>query len=130
VLKHVYSETLLPERLAKAEKVIYIRKSNTIVINFHFQQHTIMENAISQLQIIPSAFNRGAVCLLKVRQYHCKLELKVCVTSFSQFISPPEILFLSEVNDKLSVNVIDNEVDVSDDDIDSADKASYIQLIH
>ena len=69
------------------------------VLKFHIEQHTALVDAILQLQAVPSEFNRGAVCLLKIRKYHCERELKACSKSFSHLIPIPEISFsLEEVH--------------------------------
>ena len=41
-------------------------------LKFHIEQRTALADTILQLQSIPSEFNCGAVCLLKIRQYHCE----------------------------------------------------------
>lgn len=82
------------------------------ILKFHIEQHTALADTILQLQAVPSEFNRGAVCLLKIRQYHCERELIACIKSFSHFIPIPEISFSLE---EIHYNEI--EFDSSEDGI-------------
>lgn len=78
------------------EELELLKSEMQNVLKFHIEQHTALADTILQLQAVPSEFNRGAVCLLKIRQYHCEQELKACIKCFSHLIPIPEISFSLE----------------------------------
>ena len=95
-----------------AEELELLKAEMQNVLKFHIEQHTALVDTILQLQAVPSEFNRGAVCLLKIRQYHCERELKACIKSFSHLIPIPEISFSLE---EMHYNEV--EFDTSEDGI-------------
>ena len=78
------------------EELELLKSEMQNVLKFHIEQRTVLADTILQLQSIPSEFNRGAVCLLRIRQYHREQELKACIKSFSHLIPIPEISFSLE----------------------------------
>ena len=121
-------DALMKEKRAIEERDLLKREMEN-VLHFHLQQHTILATSISQLQSLPSAFNRGAVCLLKIRQHHYEEEIKACIKSFPKSIKVPEIPFPVDdptLDSQCPTLVPPNETESSDSDGDE----DYTRLFH
>lgn len=102
------------------------------VLHFHLQQYTSLANSIVHLQSVPSVFNEGAICLLKLRQQQYEVEVKACIKSFPKSITVPEIPFPLEPaddtslvqNSRCSTLAASNETESSDSDEDEDDPCS------
>ena len=66
------------------------------VIRFHLQQHASLGHSISHLQSVPSVFNRGSVCLLKIKQYQYETAITGYIQSFPKSLNIPDITFLTQ----------------------------------
>ena len=66
------------------------------VVRFHLQQHALLGSTISLLQSVPSLFNWGAVCLLKIKQHQYETMIKGYIQSFPRSLNIPEIPFCTK----------------------------------
>ena len=66
------------------------------VIRFHLRQHASLGRSISYLQSVPSVFNRGSVCLLKIKQHQYETVITGYIQSFPKSLNIPDISFLTQ----------------------------------
>ena len=82
------------KRAIEEQDLLKVEMEN--VVRFHLQQHALLGSTISLLQSVPSLFNRGAVCLLKIKQHQYKTMIKGYIQSFPRSLNIPEIPFCTE----------------------------------
>ena len=120
---------LLKKQRAIEEKVM-IKSEMDNVLQFFLQQHTSLTNAISQLQSTSSNYYRGAMCLLKIKQYHYEKEIRNCIKLFSSVIEVPEVSFPLESTELGVVEDVVFSTDLRRSDTSSQnDNLKSIQII-
>lgn len=75
------------------EEIDLIKTEMNNVVQFFLQQHALLADAILQRQTLSSNFNRGALCLLKIKQRYYEQEIRACIKFFSKSIELPEVPF-------------------------------------
>ena len=63
---------------------------------FNFSNNALLGSTISLLQSVPSLFNWGAVCLLKIKQHQYETTIKGYTQSFPRSLNILEIPFCTE----------------------------------
>ena len=82
------------KRAIEEQDLLKVEMEN--VVHFHLQQHASLGRSISHLQSMPSVFNRGAICLLKIKQHQYETAIKGYIQTFPKSLNIPDIPFCTE----------------------------------
>ena len=97
-------DALMKEKRAiEEQELLKVEMEN--VLRFHLEQHASLARSISHLQSVPSVFNRGALCLLKIKQHQYEAEIKACIKFFPKLLNIPDIPFSLEPMEDCTTSV-------------------------
>ena len=96
------------KRAIEEQELLMVEMEN--ILRFHLEQHASLARSISHLPSVPSVFNRGALCLLKIKQHQYEAEIKACIKFFPKLLNIPDIPFSLEPTEDCTTRYLHHPV--------------------